>query len=76
MNPFRVLPGEHGARIDRARRRACIPAVLLDRVLSRVAGSVKLYDRAGTQTHDIGADRVYFAPGSAAMHLLDAATGE
>jgi trimethylamine--corrinoid protein Co-methyltransferase len=30
----------------------------------------------GRQTHDLGGDRVYFTPGSAAIHLLDGATGE
>jgi trimethylamine--corrinoid protein Co-methyltransferase len=70
-----ALLGDHGARIDRARGRAHIPTALVERAIEHSPARVALHDVFGTQTHDIGGDRTYFAPGSAAIHLLDRETG-
>lgn len=65
---------DHGARIDAGR--AYLPPTLIDRVLITAPSSVRLFDVSGRPTHDIGANRVYFAPGSSAIHFLDESTGE
>lgn len=65
---------DHGAHIDG--RRACLPPDLVERALITTPASVPLFDVFGRHTHDIGADRVYFAPGSSAIHVLDDATGQ
>jgi trimethylamine--corrinoid protein Co-methyltransferase len=70
------LLGDHGARVDRAAGRAWIPGSLVDRALATVSHTVALYDALGAQTHHLGGDRVYFTPGSAAIHILDGETGE
>ena len=69
------LLGDHGVRIERAQRRAYFPTAVVERAISSAPPSVALYDSTGVQTHDIGGDRTYFAPGSAAMHVLDGDTG-
>ncbi len=70
------LLGEHGAQIDRGKQLARIPGGMIDRALATVPHSFKLYDTLGNQTHDFGGDNVYFTPGSAAINILDSATGE
>jgi trimethylamine---corrinoid protein Co-methyltransferase len=67
--------GDHGVRIERAGRRAYFSAPVIERALQRAPARVTLYDALGEQTHDIGGDGTYFAPGSAAMHVLDAQAG-
>ena len=71
-----ALLGDHGARVDLSASRAWIPGTLVDRALATAPGTVPLYDALGTQTHDLGGDRVYFTPGSAAIHVLDGDTCE
>ena len=70
------LLGEHGAEIDRSAGRAKMPDEVVDRALESVPGSFRLYDVTGKQTHDFSGDNIHFTPGSAAINLLDAATGE
>ncbi len=70
------LLADHGARVDRATARAFIRADLVDRALSSAPHSFKLYDVLGNETHDLRGDNVYFTPGSAAIHVLDAASGQ
>jgi trimethylamine--corrinoid protein Co-methyltransferase len=70
------LLGAHGAGVDQARSRAYLPGPLVDRALATAPAAFPLYDVTGRQTHDLGGDRVYFTPGSAAIRLLDGATGE
>jgi trimethylamine--corrinoid protein Co-methyltransferase len=67
-----ALLADHGAHVQDGR--ACIPGSLIDRALSTAPAAVRLYDVLGRQTHDIGGERVHFAPGSAAIHFLDEAT--
>lgn len=66
-----ALLGDWGARIDSSGRRAYLPDALVDRALATVPAGVKLFDAHGRATHDIGGDRVYFAPGSSALRLID-----
>ncbi len=70
-----ALVGDHGGHVDRAGRRACLPTAMVERAIECAPSCVPLYDSFGAQTHDIGGDRTYFAPGSAAMHVLDPLTG-
>jgi len=49
---------------------------LIDRALRTVPRSFRLFDALGNQTHDFSGDNVYFTPGSAAIQILDGATGE
>jgi trimethylamine--corrinoid protein Co-methyltransferase len=71
-----TLLGDHGARVDRGRRRACLPTQMVETAIEHAPVTVPLYDVLGAQTHDIGGDRTYFAPGSAATHVLDRETAE
>ena len=64
----------HGATKD-ARGRVLLQAPLVDRALASAQRSVRLFDTLGGQTHELGGDAVYFTPGSAAIHVLDAAIG-
>jgi trimethylamine:corrinoid methyltransferase-like protein len=65
-----------GAIVDRAARRVRIPATLLDRAIDSAPRGFSLFDLRGEQTHDFGGVRTHFAPGSAALLVADAATGE
>jgi len=71
-----ALLADGGARIDRDRRRARLPADLIDRALATAPGEFSLHDSTGRETHRFAGDRVHFTPGSAAIHLLDHVTGE
>lgn len=70
-----ALAGDHGARVDRGSRRAHITTTMIERAIRAAPPIVRLYDSLGAKTHDIGGRRTYFAPGSAAMHVLDARAG-
>lgn len=70
-----ALAADHDVRIDRAARRAYFTTAIVERAIESAPARVPLYDSSGVQTHDIGGDRTYFAPGSAAMHVLDRETG-
>src|SRR5512134_2828689 len=63
-----------GATLD-ARGRVLVPAPLVDSALRTVPRAVCLYDALGRQTHELSGDAVYFTPGSAAIHVLDGASG-
>jgi trimethylamine--corrinoid protein Co-methyltransferase len=64
----------HGARKDE-RGRVRLTADLVDRALQAAPHAVRLFDALGRQTHELSGDAVYFTPGSAAIHVLDGATG-
>jgi len=51
------------------------PRPLVDRALQHRAPCIRLFDAMGAQTHELGGDACYFTPGSAAIHVLDGATG-
>jgi trimethylamine--corrinoid protein Co-methyltransferase len=64
-----------GACVDEATKRVLLPEALLDTALRAAPRLVRLFDVLGEQTHELAGDAVYFTPGSAAIHVLDEATG-
>lgn len=66
----------HGAAVDRKTRRARFPAGMIDRALKTAVPAFKLYDVLGGEACDFSGDKVHFTPGSAAINVLDSATGE
>jgi len=65
------LLGDHGAKIDRERKRAFYADDIIDKSLKYAPSSFKLYDSLGNQAVDISAYNVNFTPGSAAINILD-----
>jgi trimethylamine--corrinoid protein Co-methyltransferase len=65
----------HGARVDTERGRVCLPPDLIDTALGTAPSVVRLFDALGQATHELAGDNVYFTPGSAAIHVLDQASG-
>ena len=70
------LLADHGAKVDLGKKHASFPADLIDKALGTAPGSFRLFDVLGNQTHEFAGDRVYFTPGSAAIHILDQDTGQ
>ncbi len=70
------LLGDHGADVDLKTEHATLSDVIIDQALATAPGSFKLYDVLGNQTHDFSGNKVHFTPGSAAINILDHATGE
>lgn len=68
--------GDHGAQVDRDARHAVLSGDIIHTAFDTAPGSFKLYDVHGMETHDFSGDRVYFTPGSAALHILDGRTKE
>ena len=52
-----------------------IPEALVEKALATAPRAFTLYDPAGNATHDLSGDNVHFAPGSAAIRLLDPGVG-
>lgn len=61
-----------GLRLDRGR--AWAPPAAIRRALSTAPARIAVYDRDGALALDLGADRVHFDPGSAAIFCLDPRT--
>lgn len=70
------LLGDHGADVDLKTEQAILSDEILDRALATAPHSFNLFDVLGNQTHDFSGDNVHFTPGSAAINILDNATGE
>jgi trimethylamine--corrinoid protein Co-methyltransferase len=70
-----ALLADHGAAVDKAAKRARIPGVLVDKALAAAPGAIQLFDVLGRQTHDLCGSNIHFTPGSAAILVLDSATG-
>jgi len=70
-----ALLADHGAPVDGTTRRVRIPAALVDKALATAPAAIRLYDVLGTQTHDLSGTHVHFTPGSAAILVLDFASG-
>lgn len=66
---------DHGARIDRERRRAWFSPGLIDQALKTAPSAFRLYDVRGQATHDFSGDHFYYTPGSCAITVLDPASG-
>ena len=71
-----TILGDHGAEIDMPAQHAKFTDEIIDRALKTSPSSVNLYDVLGTQTHDFSGDNVHYTPGSAAINVLDQATGK
>jgi len=67
---------DHGADVAEEKWIARLPDGLIDKALGSVPRSFKLYDVLGNETHDFQDESVYFTPGSAAINILDNASGE
>lgn len=70
------LLASHGARVDSSQGRVYVPGALIDRALSSVPPSFKLYNVHGNPVCDYADYNVHFTPGSAAINILDYDTGE
>jgi len=71
-----TLLADRGAEVVAGPGRVRIGGGMVDRALAEAPRSFKLYDALGNQTHDFSHNNVYFTPGSAAIRVLDSATGE
>ena len=69
------LLASHGAAADGGGKRVKIPGGLVDRALGTAPRAFALYDVLGEPTHDLSGENVHFAPGSAAIRVLDPGTG-
>ncbi len=65
----------HGAKVGDGGTRVRIPGSLVDRALATAPRAFALYDVLGNPTHDLSGENVHFVPGSAAIRILDPATG-
>jgi len=70
------LLGDHGVDVDLKTEQAILSDEILDQALATAPQSFNLFDVLGNQTHDFSGDNVHFTPGSAAINILDNATGE
>jgi trimethylamine--corrinoid protein Co-methyltransferase len=70
------LLAAHGARVERGAARAHLGAALVDGALAAAPREFRLFDVCGGETHHFGVGRVYFTPGSAAIHVLDGDSGK
>jgi trimethylamine--corrinoid protein Co-methyltransferase len=67
---------DHGAEVDKNNSMARLTDDAIDKALATVPRAFKLYDVLGNETHDLQGGNVYFTPGSAAINILDASSGE
>jgi len=65
-----------GSVYDTDSKRLRISPDQVDRALQDAPGSFCLYDALGKQTHDFSPGNVHFTPGSAALNILDNASGK
>jgi trimethylamine--corrinoid protein Co-methyltransferase len=68
--------GDGGARIDRAAQRAFLPEDLVWRAVRSAPSQFTVYSREGQPALDLRPWNVHFDPGSAAIKVLDSATGQ
>jgi len=68
--------GDHGAKVDLEGQHVTLTDPIIDQALESVPSSFRLFDVLGEQTHDFAGDNTHFTPGSAAINLLDNATGK
>jgi trimethylamine--corrinoid protein Co-methyltransferase len=69
------LLADHGASVDAGAQRARLPGTLVEKAVETAPRAIRLFDCLGRQTHDLSGSRIHFTPGSAAILVLDAATG-
>jgi trimethylamine--corrinoid protein Co-methyltransferase len=68
--------GDHGAEVDLARQHVVFTKENVEEALKSVPDGFKLFDVLGNQTNDLSGDNVHFTPGTAALQILDNASGE
>ena len=68
-----AMLSDHGAAAD---GRVRLTESLIDQALRTVPRSFGLFDALGDPACDFSGGNVYFTPGSAAIQILDGATGE
>ena len=71
-----ALVTEAGGHPDAPSGRIRIPSDVVTSALATAPPTVYLYDAAGRLTHEIGGERQYFTPGSSAIAVMDARSGE
>jgi trimethylamine--corrinoid protein Co-methyltransferase len=71
-----AMLADHGAAIDRDTKRVRLGDDLIDKALRAAPDSFTVYDALGRPALDLRDRNVHFTPGSAAIHILDHATGE
>ena len=62
-----AMLSDHGARVDREKKRVHLTEEIIDRALQSAPTAFKLYDVLGQKTHDFSGQNVHFTPGSAAV---------
>ncbi len=67
---------DHGARVDKNAKRVWLTPDIIDKSLKTAPDSFKLYDALGNEAVDLSGSNVSFTPGSAAINILDADTGD
>ena len=65
-----------GARIDKPKGRAFIPAACVQKALETAPRRIRIHDRRGKVAMDLGKDRIHFNPGSAALRIFDCKEGD
>ena len=71
-----AMLADHGAKVDLATNHALLTEEIIDKALKTAPSSFALYDVLGNKTHDFSGFNVHFTPGSAAINILDYATGK
>jgi trimethylamine---corrinoid protein Co-methyltransferase len=70
-----ALLGDAGASIDAAGKRARIKADMVWRCVWKVPANISIFGRDGKPAMNLSGRNVHFNPGSAALKILDPATG-
>jgi trimethylamine--corrinoid protein Co-methyltransferase len=67
---------DHGSKVEVERYHVLLTDEIINQALKTVPRSFRLYDVRGNETHDFSGHKVYFTPGSAALHILDYQTNQ
>ena len=67
---------EADVKVDFDKKHACIPRDLVEKALAGPPSTFKLYDREGNKPIEVGGEKVWFAPGTTSINILDHKTGE
>jgi len=70
------LLADAGAQVDFKKWQIRFTDKLIDDAVKSTPSSFKLFDTLGVETHQFEGDKVYFTPGSAALHILDHQSGQ
>jgi trimethylamine--corrinoid protein Co-methyltransferase len=65
------LLSDHGAKIDKRKKRVFYTDDIIDKSLSAAPSGFKLFDSPGNSAIDLSGFNVNFTPGSAAINILD-----